>query len=486
MFRVYCCLLLFVIVIAFWLHIGYTPQEQGATTMAKIKLTTITEAAATNFIKKAKAREMLTCGNIPGFHLTRLANGGSWRYRYTTITGKRRTATVGSFPAMLPEVAATKVNQWVMEGNADPLQEKQERKAKAISTEEGRKHKTLGIYIEGRYSKVMETWPPRSAKLNKQRLELHFSNLLDTPMDEIKHRHIEEWQERQQKKGRAHSTIQRVYTALKALLRQAVQHKVIDADPLQGFSLNDPTFTEQQAIKGRNEDMSEKRRLLTDNEILALHDGLDAFAETIRQQRRNSRAHGKPFLQDLDALPLAHWFQPFCLLALHTGLRPGDIYTLTWQELNINFAMLKKITGKSARSIRKGKGGTLVEMKLNSTIHGIMKNWWEQSGKPATGLVFPSKVTGAEMAVTAHHKPWKAVKELGNLPENLNFYALRHHFISSLVAQGMPLLAVASLAGHRTTLMIEKHYGHLCERQAAQAVDIMARNIEQIRAKAVK
>lgn len=451
--------------------------------MAKVKLTTISEAAAANFIKKAKAREMLTCRNIPGFHLTRLANGGAWRYRYTTITGKRRTATVGTFPAMLPEVAATTVNQWALESNTDPLREKQELREEVISTEKGRMQKSLRTYLGGRYSKVMETWPPQSAKLNKQRLELHFENLLDTPMDEITHHHIEEWQERQQKKGRAHSTIQRVYSALKALLRQAVQHKVIGADPLQGYSLSDPTFTEQQAIKERNEEMSEKRRLLTDNEILALHDGLDAFAELIRQQRRNSRAHGRSYLPDLDALPFAHWFEPFCLLALHTGLRPGDIYTLTWKELNINFAILKKITGKSARSIRKGKGGTLVEMKLNSTIHGIMKNWWEMNGKPAAELVFPSKVTGKDMAFTAHQKPWKAVKELGKLPENLNFYSLRHHFISSLVTQGMPLLAVAALAGHQTTLMIETHYGHLCERQAAQAVDIMAKDIEKARAK---
>ena len=454
--------------------------------MAKIKLTTITEATASNFMKKAKTREMLTCGNIPGFHLQSLVKGGSWRYRYTDTTGKRRTATVGSFPAMLPEVAAGKVNQWMLEGNTDPLRDKRSRKEEAISTEEGRKRKTLGIYLEGRYSQVMETWPPRSAKLNKQRLELHFRHLLDTPMDEITNHHIEEWQLAQQKKGRAHSSIQRVYTALKAMLRQAVQHKVIAADPLQGFSLSDPTFSEQKAIKQRNEDMSEKRRLLTDAEIIALHHGLDTFAETIRQQRRNSRAHGKPHLDDLDAVAFAHWFEPFCYLALHTGLRPGDLYSLTWQELNINFAMLKKITGKSARSIRKGKGGTLVEMKLNSTIHGVMKSWWEQVGKPATGLVFASPVTGAEMAVTAHHKPWKAVKNHGKLPDNLNFYALRHHFISTLVAQGMPLLAVAALAGHRTTLMIEKHYGHLCERQAAAAVDILARNIEQIRAKAVQ
>ncbi|MCK5852234.1 tyrosine-type recombinase/integrase, partial [bacterium] len=178
-------------------------------------------------------------------------------------------------------------------------------------------------------------------------------------------------------------------------------------------------------------------------------------------------------------IPYPHWFIPFCHLGLHTGLRPGDLYTLTWQELNVTFAKLKKVTGKSARSVRKGKGGTLVEMKLNQRIQSIMKAWWEFNDSPQTGLVFRSPITGAQLTLTAHQRPWKTVKKMGGLPEELNFYALRHHFISSLVTQNMPLLAVASLAGHKSIAMIELHYGHLCKDQAAEAVDIIAGEIEK-------
>lgn len=446
--------------------------------------TSISTTAAAAFYREAKNRDRLPCKKITGLHLLKLQTGASWRYRYTDTTGKRRVATVGGYPALTPVEAAAKVAGWMATG-ADPLLDKKTGREKAISAEEAKKIKTLGYYLEGRYSRIMEAWPERSAHINKQRLELHFKHLLDTPLDEITAGHIEQWQAAQEKKGRAHNTIKRVFTALKALLHQAVTDNVISSYPLQGCQLANPTKKEQDAIKTRGEELDQKRRMLTDAEVIALHHGLDTFAEEIRQQRRNSRAHGKPHLPDLDAVALPNWFIPFCLLALHTGLRPGDLYTLTWQELNINFSKLKKITSKSALSVRRGKGGTLVEMKLNSRIHAVMNDWWKQHGKPDAGLVFPSSRTGGQLTVTAHQKPWASVKKLAGLPDNLNFYSLRHNFISALVTQGMPLLAVAKLAGHKSTAMIEQHYGHLCEKQAAEAVDIMAAGIDKALNKAV-
>jgi integrase len=445
--------------------------------------TSITDDKARKFYKLAEPRDRLPCDKIPGFHLLKLKNGASWRYRYTDATGKRRIATVGNYPAMRPKDAVDVVAEWLKQ-DTDPLKAKADKREQALKEEQEKEHKTLGYYLDGRYSRVMESWPTRSAKLNKQRIKLHFADLLNTPMDEIKRSHIKAWENEMVKKGRAYTTTKRVYTSLKALLKQAVVDRVIEKDPLAGEKLDKPSFAEQEAKKQRDEVLSQNRRLLTDQELVGLHRGLDEFAEITRQKRRNSRAHGKPHLPDLDHVAHPHWFIPFCLLSLHTGLRPGDVYNLTWSELNINFGRLKKITSKSAQSRRSGNGGTLVEMKLNNHIHGVMKDWWEQQEKPETGLVFPSPITGGQLALTAHHKPWKAVKELGGLPESLNFYALRHHFISTLVAQGMPLLAVAKLAGHKSTDMIEQHYGHLCEKQADQAVDIMANIISGALSKA--
>ncbi len=106
-----------------------------------------------------------------------------------------------------------------------------------------------------------------------------------------------------------------------------------------------------------------------------------------------------------------------------------------------------------------------------------MGDWHKDTGNPTSGLVFPSPVTGLTMGRQAHRKPWKRVKELGGLPDTLNFYSLRHHFISALLAAGVSVFMVAKLVGHKGPEMILEHYGHLCPDQAAEALDIVARSV---------
>ena len=43
----------------------------------------------------------------------------------------------------------------------------------------------------------------------------------------------------------------------------------------------------------------------------------------------------------------------------------------------------------------------------------------------------------------------------------VGFHALRHSWASLAVMAGMPLMVVARNLGHASTVMVEKHYGHL-------------------------
>ena len=172
-----------------------------------------------------------------------------------------------------------------------------------------------------------------------------------------------------------------------------------------------------------------------------------------------------------------HWFIPFCHLGLHTGLRPGDLYSITWQELSLSSSRLTKVCEKTSHAIRREKKPAVVDMKLNTTIKAVLVAWWEDQGKPSTGLVFPSPKTGRQLDVQAHRRPWTHVKLLGGLGEKLNFYAFRHHFISAMLASGVPVFTVAKLAGHKGVEMILQHYGHLCPDQANEALNVVARTI---------
>lgn len=423
--------------------------------MAKLD-TSITDKTADSFLKSAGDRATLWCEKISGLHLLKTKTGGSWRYRYTDPTGKRKTATVGRYPAMKPQQAAEKARGW-RNDDVDVLAEKEKSKAQAIADQQRAQHRTVKAYLDGPYTRYQER--RRSGDATLAILRSNFEDLLDRDMATLTRADIQAWQSEKEKKGRAHSTLKRAYGALRTMLKQAIVDGILDENPLQYVSLEKPLDNERTAeLRKRRE---ETRRLLTKDELAAFHSGLDAFAEEIRQGRRNSRKHGKPHLPDLDNVAFPHWFVPFAKLSLYTGLRPGDLFSLTWNnELNPTFGRLTKTPEKTKH--HGDDKAARVEMDLPPPALEVVKAWWTQNGKPESGLVFPSPVTGKRMDKNAHDKPWRRVKKVAGLPADLTLYALRHHFISSLVAAGVPLFAVAKLAGHKSVAMIENHYGHLC------------------------
>ena len=287
-----------------------------------------------------------------------------------------------------------------------------------------------------------------------------FSDFLDKDLTAISKMEIDCWQRSREKAGIKYGTIKRDCGALKTLLNRAVQDKIIPNNPLANYKLLEPTQKDQ--ARSLSDPIKVERRLLTDKEIAGILRGLEQFAEEIRKQRKNSRVHGKPELPDLDSVNYPHWFIPFCHLALHTGMRPGDLYSLTWEELNVNFGRLKKICEKTAHALRRDKKPTELDFQLNTTILDIMVKLHNDQGKPSAGLVLPSPRTGIQLDSQAHRKPWGHIKRLSGIAPTLNFYALRHHFISAMLAAGVPIFTVAKLAGHKGIEMISEHYGHLC------------------------
>lgn len=448
------------------------------------KLTSITESAADEFERVAAERDTKFCTMQPGLHLIKLKRGCSWRYRYEDATGKRKTVTIGKLSQLKPEQAARKVIDW-LDNEADPLTEKKQRREQALSEAEQAERRTLRHYLENGYQSHMAAWKPQNAKANEQRIRLYFDDLLDKDMTTITRRYILNTWQPEASKGRAHDTVKRAFGSLKTLLAQAVQDEVIGSSPLEGIKLKPPVHAKQEKQEAKKEDDKESRRPLTDVEISGIMTGLDAYAEEIRVARRNSRKHGKSYLADLDAVNYPHWFIPFTHLALHTGLRTGDLRTLTWKELNIQFGRLIKTTEKSKVALRHEKKPAVVDLKLNDRIKEIMTKWWSDQGKPDSGLVFPSPHGGKMLDTMATRAPWKRVKELGGIDEDLVFYAFRHHFISARLAAGESLFKVARMAGHKSVAMIEEHYGHLCEHDQNEAMDVVSDALDRVTAKEV-
>jgi integrase len=438
--------------------------------------TSITEAAARNVMRDAEERATLSCTRITGFHLIKLKQSGAWRYRYTNAAGKRRIATIGKYPAMHPEVAAAVALEFLTR-NADPLSEKRSEKQQARTDEEIAEARTFLNYFENEYT--THQLRKKTGKATLAIIRSNFPEWIGRDMSTLSAADVRSWQKRREAEGTAHATLKRAYGAVKTMLNHAAKSHskndlpVLDENPLGNVSLDAPIDDErmQTLVTARQA----ARRLLTDDEIQALYLGLDLFAEEHRRQRRNSREHGRAYLTDLDDVEYPHWFIPFCYVALYTGMRPGDIHSLTWTEASVNFGRITKTPEKTRHHSEPAK----IVMDMADPLRDVLKRWHKQQGKPQAGLVFPSPVTGSRLNSKAHTKPWKQVKKLGGLHDELVMYSLRHHFISTLVANGIPLLTVARLVGQKSAQMIESHYGHLSPSSAASALNLFARSVER-------
>lgn len=153
-------------------------------------------------------------------------------------------------------------------------------------------------------------------------------------------------------------------------------------------------------IEDEMAEQASARCYLETEEVAALFAGLDAYQEQKRQQRRNSRAHGKAYLPDLDGVTYVDHVKPWIQTMFYTGFRTGDLFGLRWEHVNLTFGTIRKMIEKTAHHRPEPQ-----TFPLSSAAVDILKNWHQQQGTPKTGLVFPSERNGKRMSGTAMQKP---------------------------------------------------------------------------------
>jgi integrase len=138
---------------------------------------------------------------------------------------------------------------------------------------------------------------------------------------------------------------------------------------------------------------------------------------------------------------------PVVMIALHTGMRKGEILGLTWDRVDLSRGVfiLTKTKAKRRR-----------EVPMNLIVYKVV------SALPRTGpRLFGRSVRTAFGA---------AVKRAGL--KDFHFHDLRHTFASWLTMKGRPLKEVSELLGHHSITMTER-YAHLAPEHLKQAVAVL-------------
>ena len=153
-------------------------------------------------------------------------------------------------------------------------------------------------------------------------------------------------------------------------------------------------------------------------------------------------------------------------LSLYTGMRAGEIFNLTWQDIDFRNGIItikdpKNSTGRAAYMTESLK-------KL------LLEKHKREQPKSLSELVFKDRNGNKFTRISKTYD--RAVGKVGlnngitDSRDKVVFHTLRHTFASWLAIQGTPIYTIKELMGHKSLAMTER-YSHLIPDTKREAVE---------------
>lgn len=252
---------------------------------------------------------------------------------------------------------------------------------------------------------------PRSYQGEKERADRLKSGRSDIPAGSVTPAKIEEWLGDLRKTGISGSTLNRYRTTLSGIFTYAVRSGRLASNPVRQVR--------------RFKENEHRIRYLTEDEEKGLR---KAIRKSCRQR------------------------EPELDLALNTGMRRGEQFSLTWDAVDLIGGRLT-VRGKTGRRFIPINGAAKAALeRLHARSNGSAyvcpetKSPWQRDWR----RWFESAVDAAKI-------------------ENFRWHDLRHTFASRLVMAGVDIRTVQELMGHRSIVMTMR-YSHLAPSHLQEAV----------------
>jgi integrase len=169
-------------------------------------------------------------------------------------------------------------------------------------------------------------------------------------------------------------------------------------------------------------------------------------------------------------------------LMLTTGMRPGELYALTWSDLDFERDMVRirrTITDNAEGKRVVGatpKGGKTRYVALSRSARAALLDWQNtlvlRALKADTDYVFPSR-RGSPMGENVWLGMHAHIIQRTGVPP-INLHSLRHTSATLELAAGTPIKIVSERLGHKdilTTMRIYQHISVDLQRSASDAMD---------------
>lgn len=208
-----------------------------------------------------------------------------------------------------------------------------------------------------------------------------------------------------------------------------------------------------------------------------------------RQKKKEARYMNQEEIKAFLKAAQGERLEDFFILALHTGLRPGELLGLSWESVNLKE---RKLIVKQALIEESGKlwlddvktnAGRRTISLSNTAIEALKrqrkrqledqlacKRDWEND---KNNLVFTNKYGGLLRRTEISKKVIKRINNKAGL-EGVKPHTLRHTHASILIFQGEDPKTISSRLGHEDVAFTLQVYGHLFpgrDESAASQVD---------------
>jgi integrase len=407
-----------------------------------IKRLSQTIVAALNAIGKRYWVSDAVCKNL------RLHVGASgakaWFVQYRDEYGKHQSRKLGSADAL----TVAQAREMALDVTARVTRGEDVKRPKPKEKEP----LTLSLLAEGHYI----PWVLQSRKSGAETariLRTGFAKLFPVEVAKLTALDIEAWRSECLSRGCKAATINRMTTALKAMLNWSVDMGILKETPLGRVKKLSETDSEQ------------KVRYLTDDERQRLYAALEAREERIREARRSHIEWQEE--RDYEPSPelsgkFADYLRPMVLLSLNTGIRRGSVFGLRWGDVDFQAKTLT-LRGDNVKS------GKITRLPLNRVAFDVLTVWHEQSVNAADGELIFHAADGKEFNNV--RKSWAGVLKAAKI-ENFRWHDMRHDFASQLVMRGVSLMQVSKLLGHADIKMTMR-YAHLTPEAGQAAVEAL-------------
>jgi len=320
--------------------------------------------------------------------------GNSWCVGFT-VNGRRVRETVGPNKKIAQKVLSLRMTQ-VLENRYFPP-----------NRQVGRMpfNEFVQMYLE-RVVSLM-----KSIRTERNRVKRWVKDLGMRPIGQITRAEIESW--RREKMSRCKpATINRDLSRLRHMLNIAVEWELLEKSPMQGIK-----FLRENNARTRYLSVDECHRLI--DSCMAPH------------------------------------IRAIVTVALHTGMRLGEILNLRWQDLDFSSGFIL---------VQDSKNGQARQVPMDSMISTLLRSWPRLSD-----LVFTSVLTGGRI-VDVRTGFLNACKRAGLT--DLHLHDLRHTFASQFVMAGGDLYILKEILGHKSLAMTTR-YSHLSPTYKIKAIDRM-------------